>query len=183
MLSVASAAFALIIDDFGACSSGSLSATGSALLVGRDGAPALDPAGRAGMDLTEGGTHTGLSIETMSNDFTAPLSLTGYSSASDHSSITILPPRGMPSGSAQILSIPFASLIPTGSGADFTNVGTTSLLNDGSAEPQLDVSLRAPSTTPAVAPEPAPFLQVASGLIAMAWMRCRRRRWRRTSAG
>jgi hypothetical protein len=162
----------------GAYSYGALSATGSALLVwdGADGDAALDPTGLGGVDLTEGGTQFGFSIQIESNDFPALLVLTVYSTASDFSQVTVSTPGGIPSGPAQTLGIAFASLTATGSGADFADVGAISLLIDGSSQPQLDISLGAFSTSAVVVPEPETFVQLSLGLAVLAGMRVSRRR-------
>jgi len=162
----------------GAYSYGAISATGSVLLVwdGGDADPALDATGLGGLDLTEGGSQSAFSIGIESNDFVAPLVLTVYSSVSDFSQITIMTPGGIPSGPAQTLVIPFADLIPSGSGADFGSVGAISLMIDGASEPQLDITLGSFSTSAVAVPEASTFAQLALGLVALARHSRRRRR-------
>lgn len=152
-----------------AYSYGALSASGSALLVwdGTDASAALDSSGLGGVDLTEGGTQAGFSIEIVANDFVAPLVLTVYSSASDFSQISVLTPGGIPSGPSQTVLVAFKDFAPTGAGADFTNAGALTLLIDGLSQPQLDLSLGSFATSTMVVPEPATVAQLALGLIAL----------------
>lgn len=161
----------------GAYSYGALNATGSALLSwdGTDGNAALDPVGLGGVDLTESGVQTHFAIEILSNDFAADLILTVYTAVGDFSQITVSTPGGIPSGPAQTLSIAFADLLPTGAGADFTNVGAITLEIDGSLEPQLDVTIGSFSTGTVVVPEPATAAQLGLGLVALGIQRRRAR--------
>ncbi|MGH0030371.1 MAG: hypothetical protein ACQGVC_11310 [Myxococcota bacterium] len=152
---------------------GALNATGSALLVwdGVDGSPALDATGLGGVDLTESGSHTHFAIEILSNDFVADLVLTVYTSVGDFSAITVATPGGIPSGPSQTLMVAYADFVPTGSGADFTNVGAITLLVDGSLDPQLDLTLGSFATSPIAVPEPVTAAQLVLGLVGLALAR------------
>lgn len=150
---------------------GAINASGSALLTwdGPDASSALDPTGLGGIDLTEGGIRDGFSIEILSNDLVAPLVLTVYSTATDFSQITVSTPGGIPSGPSTALGIAFSDLIPTGAGADFTNVGALTLEIDGSSQPQLDLTIGSITTTPV--PQPTTIAQLGLGLGLLSWLR------------
>jgi len=157
-----------------------VNAEGSALLVwdGADGSPAIDhrglDGGSGGADFTDGGLTAGFQISFEANNIAAPLTLTVFSSATNFSSFTVLSPGGIPSGPPMPMFIAFADFVPSGAGADFSDVGAFSIEIDGSSEDQLDMTLAFIETVPV--PEPATFAQLSLGLLGLSWMARRPRR-------
>jgi len=153
------------------------SSTATSLIVwdGPDGdASTLDPTGLGGVDLTDGGTLTGILLGLDVNDLVAPLTLTAYTDAGNFSSATVILPGGVPP--MIFLFVPFLDFVTqAGTGADFTNIGALSLFIDGSQTPSLDVQLDLIAASNPV-PEPATFSMAVFGALSLLCARRRRRK-------
>lgn len=150
---------------------------------GIDGDPGLNHVGLGGVDVTEGGLNTGLIIEAAS-DLGILAEVTFYTDASHFSTITaVLPATGSTTTYAQTF-LSFASFLPTGLGADFTNIGAIQIMFSNAGRPGADLGVSlivaaqpfVPTPTTTVA-EPSSWLLVGSSLAgAFVWSRRRARR-------
>ncbi len=140
--------------------------TATSLIVwdGSDGDPtSLDPTGLGGVDLTDGGTLSGIQLVLDVNDIPAPLTLTAHTDAGNFSSVTVILPGSIPPTVS--LFVPFLNFLPiAGTGADFTNIGALSLFIDGSSAPGLDVQLELIAAANPV-PEPTSLALAALGAL------------------
>lgn len=107
---------------------------GNAIIVwdGGEATSAIDYAGRAGVDLTQGSLNNMISLLTTS-DLGATLRLTIDTSSAKYSFFD-LPIAADPAFTLALVNTPFASFTDVGTGADFTNVGAIELKIDGSTD-------------------------------------------------
>jgi hypothetical protein len=108
---------------------------------------------------------------TLRSDLVADLTLTVYSSATDFSTFEFTSPGlGLDPTAFTTILIPFASFAPTGSGADFEDVGAVTLEVDGVLG--LDLQIDRIET---VVPEPTTLVLGSLGLAGLAVASRRRR--------
>jgi hypothetical protein len=149
--------------------------SGSIIYDGVDGDAALDPTGLGGIDFTDAGISTGISIELLLNDPAAFLLLAAYSDALNFSTATVALPGNIPPDPPTTLQIPFTDFATAGgSGADFASVGAFALWIDGSTLSALDVELNSIRTLHVA--EPSTGALALTALMGIAWMGRRRRR-------
>lgn len=150
--------------------------TGRIIWDGIDGDPLLNPTGLGGLDFTDGGASDAFGLSILLNDFAAPLTLIAYSDAANFSTATVLLPGNIPPDPLEILTILFTDFVPTGSGADFANIGALELLIDGSAVSALDLELGFIQTLGTIpVPEPSTSVLLLGGLLGIACTKRRRR--------
>lgn len=119
---------------------------------GTDGDPnnALNPTGLGGVDMTNGGLDDAFLVEGLFSDQPFDLTITVYTSAGQFSTLTrSFPEIPVPNDFAFL----FTDFVPTGGGADFSNVGAITLMIT-SVDPALDVVIDAFGTTGTVPPTP-----------------------------
>lgn len=122
----------------------------------------------APVDLTEGGTQTGVRIRATSDLGASMLLLVGSGSDFSAAQVSI---AGDPTFAFQDYVIDFASLVPTGGNpANLTQITSLQLIINGSAHPGSDVGIALISTIP----EPGTALLLATGLSGLAFAGRRR---------
>jgi hypothetical protein len=142
---------------------------GTLVWDGPDGSPILDAIGLGGVDFTDGGLSSAISMSVLFDDFSAPLILTVYTDADNFSEATVMLPGGIPPDPQALLLVPFKNFTAVGgTGADFTDVGAFSITIDGSSTPALDVEIDSIQTTST--PEPSPAALLTGGLVVLAWL-------------
>lgn len=147
-------------DVIGSVSSGSFTLDSGATLDtstlitwdGTDGDPnnALNPTGLGGVDLTNGGLDDAFLAQGVFSDQPFELVITVYTTAGQFSTLTrSFPDIPIPNNFAFL----FTDFVPTGGGADFSNVGAITLMITSLA-PALDVVIIDFGTTSTIPPTP-----------------------------
>lgn len=144
----------------------SSAAAGNALLIwDGNGNGLVDPTGLGGVDLTDGGLNT-LVQALVRSDLISPMSMTIYTSAGNFSTFAFSSPGGGTGLPFTVFNLPFVGFVPTGTGADFSNVGAITLALTGPTGLDLQLDLLATSEIP----EPATFLLSGTALIGLAML-------------
>jgi hypothetical protein len=148
---------------------GALEADVSLIWDGDDGAAAIDTAGLAGADLTDGGVNDRFVFNIIGNDFPVPFDLTLWDSDSNET-VSDQTPGFIAPGSSVPFNIEFSQF----SGIDFTDIGAIEL--SFSVTSQQDLTLDFVVTDEPPIPAPATLALLGSGLVAMGALTRRRRR-------
>ena len=129
---------------------------------GIDNSPILNPTGLGGIDITQGGTNNGISINVLFDDLPAGLDILVYTDSGNWSKYSISLP-GLIFSTPQNYSILFSNFITqAGSGANFSNVGAIELFINGSLFGGTDMQF---DNFVTIVPEPSTLLLISGALL------------------
>lgn len=140
--------------------------TGTALISwdGDDNSAALNHTGLGGVDVTQSGANTHVSLNATS-DLGDDIVLTFYTDASNYSQATLIVPANYPT--YQNFLVPLASFTAVGgTGANFANIGAITMEIVGTGVPNLDLSVDVISVlNPSSVPEPSMVMLGGAGIV------------------
>lgn len=134
--------------------------------------------GLGGVDLTSGGTDTGIQYTIRSLDTFVNLLFIAYSPSGDSSILTALagPISTASSNAPSSVFVPFGDFTPSsGSGADFQNIGALELNITSPFATVLDIAEIRSTAKPIPAPAAAPLLAIGLTLLLARWFAARPR--------